>query len=174
MAHCVSQVKSVPQIDVCFHILELILKHSLPKAEKLPETFLNQNNLSPLSLSSFASLLTGSLFTSPLVLSLLGLEEVGGRGRGKERGGERDRGEGRIEMVCLKGLGRLLSAALVASEEFRSSPLFQRLFHGLLERILDRSCGENEDISEYHILQIFIHFYIESTTHFFISTFICV
>ena len=135
--------------DVCFDVLELILK-SLQTPEKVPEAATSQQDAYLLSGSSFGSLLTDSVFTSPLVQSLLGHRQAGvklGEEEWREKGeeGEGEKAEG-MEVKCLKGLGRLLPTALVACEEFRTSPLLRRLFLGILDKISVESC---EDISEF-------------------------
>ena len=139
--------------DVCFDVLELILK-SLPTPEKVPEAATNQQVAYLLSGSSFGSLLTDSVFTSPLVQSLLGHRQAGvklgeeeGEGeewreKGEEGVGEKAEG---MEVKCLKGLGRLLPTALVACEEFRTSPLLRRLFLGILDKISVESCEETSE-----------------------------
>ena len=156
---CVLQVGGVPVADMCFHVLELTL-NSLASHEKVADVASHQDN--PLfPLSSLGSLLTTSVFASPLGLSLLGPQQAGvgvGEKGGMERGeeGRRERGKkgkrkeegGRErEERGVEGLGRLLSTALLVCEEFRTSPLFRRLFLGLMERISIVNC-EDTDISE--------------------------
>ena len=130
---------------MCFNVLELILK-SPPSPEKVPEAATNRQDASLLSGSSFGSLLTDSVFTSPLIQSLLGHRRAGVR-PGKEEWREEGEGEG-MEVKCLKGLGRLLPTALVACEEFRTSPLFRRLLLRILDKISVENCEETGDISE--------------------------
>ena len=130
---------------MCFDVLELILK-SLPTPEKVPEAATNRPDASLFSGSSFGSLLTDSVFASPLIQSLLGHRRAGvrpGREEWREKGEE-----GGMEEKCLKGLGRLLPTALVACDEFTTSPLFRRLFLRILDKISVENCEETGDISE--------------------------
>ena len=143
---------------VCFHVLELLV-NSLANPEKCVEDTSSEDTAcpgtsseekleavrvrptysSPFSLSSFGRLLTASVFASPLCLSLLGDQ------RWRERG---------VEVECVRGLGRLLAAALGTCEEFRKSSCFRRLFQGLLGRVVGETWEEEEYIGKFNLCTI--------------------
>ena len=125
--------------DVCFHVLELVLK-STETEDRTSETCVSTENSEP---SSFSTLLTNSVFTSPLVLSLL-YRQPGGGGGGGGGGGE---GEG-LRVECVRGVGGLLATALRVNEGLKMSVWFRRLFEGLLERIIVVGDEEEEGIGE--------------------------
>ena len=53
---------------------------------------------------------------------------------------------GMIEVVCLKGVERLLTLTLRNFENFKRSTCFSAVFQGILERVLRMTENDTEDI----------------------------
>ena len=144
--HCIIQVESISAADVCFNVLCEIL-----------ESLLTPTNTPEKHLKEFPTSLLATVFSSQLVQTLLsslhrtsdsaGCESGTRNHRRKSRSGStklRAAG-GAVEVVCIEGVGRLLSTALRCSGEFKRSACFSSMFRGLLGRIQQQTARERDE-----------------------------
>ena len=141
--------------EMCFSVLYKILELLLPSTDK------QEQNLTIFSLLTDSLLAT--VFSSHLVQTLLSApspidnlhcgsdtivcEGATKRHKRRSRGGVtrlKDAGHS-VEIVCIEGVGRLLSIALRCSEEFKRSNYFSSVFQGLLSRVQQWNAGEKDE-----------------------------
>ena len=140
------QVESISAADVCFNVLCKIL-----------ELLLTPTNTPEKHIKEFPTSLLATVFSSRLVQTLLcslhrasdsaGCESGTRHHRRRSRSGStklRAAG-GAVEVVCIEGVGRLLSTALKCSEEFKSSDCFSSVFRRLLSRIQQQTARERDE-----------------------------
>lgn len=172
-------MESLLAVNVCFYVLEQTLQlvpASKTTSERQDSCFKDSHTLSS-SLPSLNSLLTSTIFTSPLVRLVFsaphkrhktdsdpvsetspgshGATGVREKTRGRRVAGSGGcggcGGKGSVEGMCIAGVGRLLSTALRGWGEFKSSSCFLRVFDGLIERVLspvERTNGDTGEIGD--------------------------